>query len=70
MAPENLTLRGALTNKPAAEELGVSPYTLDKWRHLGIGPRYYKIGNRVFYRREDLRDFLKTRGCEPSPTAA
>ncbi len=70
MFSENLTLRGALSNKLAAEELRVSPYTLDKWRYLGVGPKYYKIGNRIFYRREDLQAFLKTRECEPEPTAA
>ena len=70
MFSENLTCGAFHTNRPAAEELGVSPYTLDKWRHLGVGPRYFKVGNRIFYRLEDLQAFLKTRRHEPNPTAA
>ncbi|CDK99122.1 conserved protein of unknown function [Magnetospirillum gryphiswaldense MSR-1 v2] len=32
----------------------LSPRTLERWRWLGLGPRYLKIGGRVVYRQEDI----------------
>lgn len=31
---------------------------LGQWRWQNKGPRYVKIGSRVFYRRRDIRDYL------------
>jgi hypothetical protein len=36
---------------------GISPRTLERWRWLGEGPRYLKIGGRVCYRLEDVEAF-------------
>ena len=35
----------------------LSPRTLERWRWLGQGPRYVKIGGRVVYRLEDVEAF-------------
>lgn len=35
----------------------ISPRTLERWRWLGQGPRYLKIGGRVVYRLEDIEAF-------------
>ena len=35
----------------------VSPRTLERWRWLGTGPRYHKIGGRVVYKLEDIEAF-------------
>jgi hypothetical protein len=35
----------------------ISPRTLERWRWLGQGPRYLKIGGRVVYRVEDIECF-------------
>ena len=35
--------------------------TLQKWRSLGIGPIYIKIGGKVFYRVEAIVEFEKSR---------
>lgn len=35
----------------------ISPRTLERWRWLGQGPRYLKIGGRVVYRLEDVEAF-------------
>jgi hypothetical protein len=35
----------------------LSPRTLERWRWLGQGPRYLKIGGRVVYRLEDVEAF-------------
>lgn len=35
----------------------ISPRTLERWRWLGRGPRYLKIGGRVVYRVADVEAF-------------
>ena len=35
----------------------ISPRTLERWRWLGAGPQYLKIGGRVVYRLEDIEAF-------------
>jgi hypothetical protein len=41
----------------AATRLGLKPGTLEVWRSLGRGPRFLKIGRKVFYKIEDLELF-------------
>ncbi len=50
-----------LTTERAAACLGVAKQSLVKWRVSGIGPRFIKIGARVFYRPQDLDAWLETR---------
>jgi hypothetical protein len=38
----------------------LSPRTLERWRWLGEGPRYLKLGGRVLYRVEDVEEFEST----------
>jgi len=38
----------------AAEYLGLSKSTMDKLRHFGGGPRYFKLGRIVVYDTDDL----------------
>lgn len=35
----------------------ISPRTLERWRWLKAGPAYLKIGGRVVYRLEDVKDY-------------
>ena len=35
----------------------ISPRTLERWRWLGQGPRYLKIGGRVVYRLDDIETY-------------
>ena len=35
----------------------ISPRTLERWRWLGQGPRYLKIGGRVVYRLDDVEAY-------------
>jgi predicted DNA-binding transcriptional regulator AlpA len=44
-----------------SERWGISPRTLERWRWLGTGPRYHKIGGRVVYRIEDVEEWENTR---------
>jgi hypothetical protein len=54
----------------------LSPRTLERWRWLGQGPRYLKIGGRVAYRVEDIEAYeaVQLRDGAPAdakaPTAA
>lgn len=42
----------------------LSPRTLERWRWLGLGPRYLKIVGRVVYRLEDIEAFEVERARE------
>ena len=44
--------------KEAAEMIGVSVHTLRQWRSQGKYIPYVKLGRSVFYRIDDLKDFL------------
>ena len=48
---------GALSCLEAAEVLGMSERTLERWRWLGEGPAHLKIGGRVVYRLQDVEAF-------------
>lgn len=43
-----------LTITEAAELVRAPVATLRYWRHLGTGPRSFRLGRRVLYRRDDL----------------
>ena len=47
-----------LTLDEAAAHLRTPIGTLRYWRHLGIGPRGFRVGRRVMFRREDLEQWL------------
>ena len=49
---------GRMRADEAAKYLGHSPKTLAQWRSQGKGPRSLKRGGRVFYRLDDLRQWL------------
>jgi excisionase family DNA binding protein len=47
-----------LTLPEAAELLRAPVATLRYWRHLGSGPRSFRLGRRVLYRRDDLQAWV------------
>jgi DNA-binding transcriptional MerR regulator len=49
-----------ITVLEAAERLRTPAATLRYWRHVGIGPKSFKIGRRVVYRRDDLEAWVET----------
>jgi excisionase family DNA binding protein len=55
-----------LTITEAAELLRAPVATLRYWRHLGTGPRSFRLGRRVLYRNEDLRSWIDAR-CDSGP---
>ena len=40
-----------------ANRWALSMRTLERWRWLGFGPKYLKIGGRVVYRLEDIESY-------------
>ena len=52
---------GLLTIAEAAQLLRAPVATLRYWRHLGTGPRSFRLGRRVLYRRDDLRAWIDAR---------
>jgi excisionase family DNA binding protein len=48
-----------LTITEAAELLRAPVTTLRYWRHLGTGPRSFRLGRRVLYRRDDLQAWVE-----------
>ena len=49
------------TTRQAAQHLGLSISTLNKWRCYGYGPKYLKLGRAVRYRQEELDYFIEAR---------
>ena len=47
----------------AAKYLKLSASTLEKWRVMGGGPRYLKLGRRVVYSIDALDAWLREREC-------
>ena len=41
------------------------PATLQWWRHRGSGPKYLRLGRRVFYRKSHLDEFLTAAEVKP-----
>lgn len=51
-------MRDYLTTQELAEDLRTSPETVRYWRHVGKGPKSFKVGRRVLYAREDVERFI------------
>ena len=47
-----------LTISEAADLLRKPVATLRYWRHLGVGPKSFRVGRNVRYWRSDLTDWL------------
>lgn len=48
-----------MREREAAVYVGVAPKTLANWRSAGKGPRFYKLGRMIVYRREDLDRYFE-----------
>ena len=44
-----------------SDRWGISHRTLERWRWIGEGPPYLKIGGRVVYRLEDIERYETVR---------
>ena len=58
-----------LTIAEAAQLLRTPVATLRYWRHRNAGPRSFRLGRRVLYRRDDLRAWIDARRDHRTPPA-
>ena len=63
-----MTVTRLHTTPEAADYLGLSKNTLNRWRHTGDGPRFVKLGRAVRYRREDLDEWVAS--CSRASTSS
>ena len=56
-----------LTISEAAELLRTPVATLRFWRHGNIGPRSFRLGRRVLYRRDDLHAWIESQRARDRP---
>ncbi len=47
-----------LSTGDAAKVLNCQPQTLNRWRHEGKGPRYFKVGRLVRYSEDELKQWV------------
>ena len=66
----NTTDNQLYSEKQAAEILACSVAVLRKWRLLGKGPAYVKIGRLVRYRHTDLMAYLDANRIQPGQREA
>jgi hypothetical protein len=57
---------GLLNEKQASQFLGCSVAALRKWRLLGKGPAYCRVGRLVRYSETDLTAFLDANRVQPA----
>jgi predicted DNA-binding transcriptional regulator AlpA len=59
-----------LTIAEVADVLRVPIATLRYWRHLGTGPRSFRVGRGVRYWRHDVTDWLHQQSRDDAPASA
>jgi predicted DNA-binding transcriptional regulator AlpA len=56
-----------LSPQQAAQYLGFSVPTLERWRRSGVGPKFVKLGgNRVAYLQKHLDEYVESRVRTPA----
>jgi len=50
-----------LSERQVEELYGFPTRTLQRWRFLGIGPKYAKVSKCVYYRESDIEAFIEAR---------
>lgn len=53
-----------MTTSEVADLLRTSPETVRYWRHIGKGPRSFKIGRKVLYDRDEVTGWVQTQRVE------
>lgn len=55
-----------MTTSEVAAYLAVPSATLYRWRSAGKGPRSYRVGRGIRYRRSEVEQWLEAQGVEAS----
>jgi excisionase family DNA binding protein len=56
-----------LTTAEVAHLLRTSPESVRYWRHVGKGPRSFRVGRKVLYDRHDVEAFIEDARREQVP---
>lgn len=64
MQGKPMTTDRLLNTQQAANMLGLSPNTLNQWRHDGRPPRFRKLGKAVRYLESDLLEYIEQKARE------
>ena len=56
-----------MTTNEVAELVRTSPETVRYWRHVGTGPKSFKVGRRVLYEAADVTAWLADRKANVRP---
>jgi len=59
MTTPSVSATGRLDTQQAAKTLGLSGSLLNRMRAEGRGPRFVRLGGRVFYRQADLDAYIE-----------
>lgn len=49
--------KNSIKQTKLAERWGVSERTIERWRSIGCGPKFHKMGGRVVYMMEDVEAY-------------
>ena len=60
---------GIVSQEELAVTLGVTKTTLREWRRLKTGPAFVRVGKLVFYRRQDVEEWLASNVIAPENVA-
>lgn len=55
-----------MTTEEVAAYFRTVPATVRYWRHIGKGPRSFKVGRRVLYRRSDCQAWADAELAKPA----
>ena len=58
-----------LTQPETAEKTRLSERTLERHRLTGTGPKFVRLGRRIFYRREDVAEWIAANLCRSTSEA-
>jgi excisionase family DNA binding protein len=56
--------RALWTSEEVAEVLQMPVRTLERWRHVGSGPRYIAMGRHIRYRWSDVEAWLEAQAAK------
>lgn len=54
-----------ITRDDLATQLGVSPQTVKRWAMRREGPPWMKVGRKVLYNRDSVKEWLRSREIDP-----
>jgi excisionase family DNA binding protein len=59
-----------LTIKQVAALLSLQDRTIYRWTREGSGPKFHRLGSRIFFRRSAVCEFIAERALQPAPRKA